>query len=58
VVPPRSEGRIAIVTDVDAGCDGRGSAIDEACWLADGEVVWFWRPDAGVKLVTMPAHHA
>jgi hypothetical protein len=22
---------------------------------ADGEVVWFWRPDAGVKLVTMRA---
>jgi hypothetical protein len=20
---------------------------------ADGEVVWFWRPDAGVKLATM-----
>jgi hypothetical protein len=25
---------------------------------ADGEVVWFWRLDAGVKLVTMQAHRA
>ena len=22
--------------------------------IADGEVVWFWRPDAGVKLVVRP----
>jgi hypothetical protein len=21
--------------------------------IADGEVVWFWRPDAGAKLATM-----
>jgi len=32
------------------GVDERG--------LADGEAVWSWRPDAGVKLATMPAHHA
>jgi hypothetical protein len=25
---------------------------------ADGEVVWFWRPDAGAKLVkTLPVSH-
>jgi hypothetical protein len=24
----------------------------------DGEVVWFWRPDAGAKLAMMSAHHA
>ncbi len=23
---------------------------------ADGEVVWFWRPDAGAKLATMLSH--
>jgi hypothetical protein len=28
-VPSHSEGRFAIVTDVGAGCDGRGSALDE-----------------------------
>jgi hypothetical protein len=27
--PAHSEGRFAIVTDVGAGCDGRGSAFDE-----------------------------
>jgi hypothetical protein len=32
-----------------AGCDGRGSARDERGLLAYGEVVSFWRPDAGVK---------
>jgi hypothetical protein len=46
--PVPNEGRFAIVTDV-----GR-DAVDAAALLtnsaqADGEVVWFWRPDAGVK---------
>ena len=40
-VPPHSEGRFAIVTDVGAGCGGRKRRIDEGAWLADGEVVWF-----------------
>jgi len=26
-----------------------GGAADESAILADGEVVWSWRPDAGVK---------
>ncbi len=26
---------------------------DERCGFADGEVVWSWRLDAGVNLVTM-----
>jgi hypothetical protein len=30
---------------------------DERC-RADGQVVWFWHPDAGVKLATMLAHRA
>jgi hypothetical protein len=91
LVPPHQEGRIAIVTDVDAGCGGRGSV--GRAWqsqggrtarersggartngaetfsrrlrrnwyqarraafsigVADGEVVWSWRSDAGAKLV-------
>jgi len=28
-VPPHQEGRFAIVTNVEAGCDGRGGARDE-----------------------------
>ncbi len=38
---------------------GTGSAA--RCWrrhLAYGEVVWSWRPDAGVKLACDAAHHA
>ena len=32
------------------GCDGRfGDALTSGA-DADGEVVWFWRPDAGAKL--------
>ena len=27
---PRSEGRIAVVTDVEAGCDGRGYIVRRA----------------------------
>jgi len=38
-----------------AGCDGRGSVRRAKCArtndvAADGEVVWFWRPDAGAKV--------
>jgi hypothetical protein len=32
-----------------AGCGGRGSARDERGLFAYGEVVSFWRPNAGVK---------
>jgi hypothetical protein len=42
------EGRFAIVTIRGAGCDGRGSAQAMRA-KADGQVVWFWLPDAGVK---------
>jgi hypothetical protein len=43
-----NEGRLAIVTNV------RWDAVDADVLLTngtevDGEVVWFWRPDAGVK---------
>jgi hypothetical protein len=43
-VPFSQEGRFAIVTNVGAGCDGRKGGIQ-----ADGQAVWSWRPDAGVK---------
>ena len=43
-----TEGRIAIVTD--AGWDAMDAAAQSTIGAkADGEVVWFWRPDAGVK---------
>jgi len=50
-VPSRSEGRFAVVTDVEAGCGGR---VDVAAWLsmptnsvdAHGQVAWSWHPDA------------
>jgi hypothetical protein len=53
-IPLRSEGRIAIVTGVGAGCGGRFGDTRRAPHEADGEAVWSWRPDAGVKLATMP----
>jgi hypothetical protein len=47
-IPPRQEGRLAIVTNA------RRDAMDAEVPLtsgaeADGEIVWSWRPDAGVK---------
>jgi hypothetical protein len=53
--PPRQEGRIAIVTKREAGCDGRGRHQWTTGADADGEVVWSWRPDAGAKLVERSA---
>jgi hypothetical protein len=53
--PASPEGRIAVVTDVEAGCDGREgaqgahSAPDEGI-IADGEIVRSRFPDAGIKL--------
>ncbi len=45
-----TEGRVAIVTD--AGLDAMDAAAQSTNGAnADGEVVWFWRPDAGVKPV-------
>jgi hypothetical protein len=56
-VPRSSEGRIAIVTDVERGMRWtlwrrarvvvRTNGAD-----ADGEIVWSWPPDAEVKLAT------
>jgi len=43
---------------VDAAASSRASGVRTSDEAADGEAVWSWRPDAGVKSVTMPAHHA
>ncbi len=51
--PPRWEGRIAIVTAREVGCDGRGGSqrgnapTNEA--VAYGEIVGAWHPDADAK---------
>jgi hypothetical protein len=47
------EGRVAIVTNVAVGCGGRESCERTNAALADGEVVWSWRPKVGVKLALM-----
>jgi hypothetical protein len=51
VIPHPQEGRIAIVTDVGSGRRWTQAAPKTRALSADGEVVWSWRPDAGVKLV-------
>jgi hypothetical protein len=50
LVPPPSEGRIAIVTDVGSGMRWTPRDRKTSETGADGEIVWSWRPDAGVKL--------
>ena len=50
-----TKGRFAIVTNVGAGCDGRGQFCETSSTGADGEVVWSRRLDAGVKSVGIPA---
>src|SRR6516165_53703 len=40
---------VRVVTDVEAGCDGRGRYRTTSDADADGEVVWFWHPLAGAK---------
>ena len=57
ITPPSTpkEGRIAIVTNAGLDAMDAGGAADESAFPADGEVVWSWRPDAGVKSVeTIP----
>ena len=48
------EGPLAIVTDVGSGMRWTHIAERNHCATsgvcADGEVVWFWRPDAGAKV--------
>jgi hypothetical protein len=42
---------------VDVGCVRRVSAATKM-QLADGEVVWFWRSEAGAKSAMMLTHLA
>jgi len=50
-VPRSQEGRFAIVTNVECGMRWTQWHRETNDVVADGEVVWFWRPDAGAKLV-------
>jgi hypothetical protein len=57
-VPPRSEGRIAIVTDtgwdaVDVSELQRAIRAQTNNSDADGKAVWSWRSEAGAKLAMM-----
>ena len=47
-IPPRQEGRIAIVTNVGLDAMDAVTLSDVQCG-ADGEVVWSWHPWAGAK---------
>src|SRR5690348_6080989 len=51
MVRPVSPGKrgVAHVTTRAVGCGGRGACERRTQALADGEVVWSWRPDAGAK---------
>ena len=40
---------VRVVTDVEAGCDGRGRYRTTSDADADGEDVWSWHPLAGAK---------
>jgi hypothetical protein len=42
---------------LEAGCGGRGGCEDER-GVAYGEIVWFWRSEAGAKSAMMLSHHA
>ena len=47
-IPPRQEGRIAIVMNVRRGAVA-ALGRETSAPVVDGEAVWFWRPEAGVK---------
>jgi hypothetical protein len=50
LLPSRLAARgVRVVTDVEVGCGGRGGGARRASSVADGEVAWSWRPDAGAK---------
>jgi hypothetical protein len=49
---------VRVVTDVGRGMRWTRHVGGRTAMSADGEVVWFWRPDAGVKLATVLSHRA
>jgi hypothetical protein len=53
-VPPPHEGASRSSRTLEAGCDGRDTLNDEQ-HIADGEIVWSRRPDAGAKSVERSA---
>src|SRR5216683_5752220 len=56
--PASSKRGVRVVTNVEAGCGGRGGVEKTSDAAADGEIVWSWRSDAGAKVVkTLPASH-
>src|ERR1019366_1389397 len=48
-------GALRNVTKRGAGCGGRKERFRRRRFLADGEDVWSWHPDAGVKLALRSA---
>ena len=48
-IPPPQEGRIAIVMDAGCGMRWTRERRETNALHADGQAVWSWRPDAGVK---------
>ncbi len=57
-IPPRREGRIAIVTKREAGLRWTRMCRETNGTFADGEVVWSRCPDAGAKFAGDVSHHA
>jgi hypothetical protein len=51
------EGRVAIVTNVAVGCDGRSGAQDEARWKRTAKPCGPDAPTLAFKLVMMLSHH-
>jgi hypothetical protein len=47
--PASSKRGVRVVTNIEAGCGGRGSVEKTSDAAADGEVVWSWRSNAGAK---------
>jgi hypothetical protein len=48
-IPCHRRGASRSSRDVGAGCDGRDGTHETKRAEADGQVVWSWPPDAGVK---------
>jgi hypothetical protein len=54
LTPSRLDRRgVRVVTDVAAGGSGRGRHHRTSDADADGEIVWSWHPDAGVKFAKL-----
>ena len=57
IAPSASSKRdVRVVTNVEAGCGGRGGVEKTSDAAADGEIVWSWRSDAGAKVAELSAN--